>query len=61
MTTMTFFFLLDLKEKTSSLKKKSAERLEVVSEIEDKEHHKALLFQRIEKLKKDQARNRECV
>ncbi|KAK9969019.1 hypothetical protein ABG768_027230 [Culter alburnus] len=51
----------DLKEKTSSLKKKSAERLEVVSEIEDKEHHKALLFQRIEKLKKDQARNRELI
>ncbi|XP_067265202.1 kinetochore protein Spc25 isoform X2 [Chanodichthys erythropterus] len=51
----------DLKEKTSSLKKKSAEHLEVVSEIEDKEHHKALLFQRIEKLKKDQARNRELI
>ncbi|ROL46413.1 Kinetochore protein Spc25 [Anabarilius grahami] len=50
-----------LKEKTSSLKKKSAEHLEVVSEIEDKEHHKALLFQRIEKLKKDQARNRELI
>jgi len=50
-----------LKEKSSLLKEKSAEQLEVVSEIEDKEHHKALLFQRIDKLKKDQARNRECV
>ncbi|XP_016107769.1 kinetochore protein Spc25-like [Sinocyclocheilus grahami] len=51
----------DLKEKTSLQKEKSAEHLEVVSEIEDKEHHKALLFQRIEKLKKDQAKNRELI
>ncbi|KAK7154581.1 hypothetical protein R3I94_007794 [Phoxinus phoxinus] len=51
----------DLKEKTSLLKEKSAEQLEVLSEIEDKEHHKALLFQRIEKLKKDQTRNRELI
>ncbi|XP_077073147.1 kinetochore protein Spc25 [Siphateles boraxobius] len=51
----------DLKEKTSLLKEKNAEQLEVVSEIEDKEHHKALLFQRIEKLKKDQARNKELI
>uniref|UniRef100_A0A8C1VNG3 SPC25 component of NDC80 kinetochore complex n=1 Tax=Cyprinus carpio TaxID=7962 RepID=A0A8C1VNG3_CYPCA len=54
-------FVLDLKEKTASLKEKGAEHLEVVSEIEDKEHHKALLFQRIEKLKKDQAKNRELI
>ncbi|KTF93083.1 hypothetical protein cypCar_00007592 [Cyprinus carpio] len=54
-------FKEDLKEKTSSLKEKGAEHLEVVSEIEDKEHHKALLFQRIEKLKKDQAKNRELI
>ncbi|KAI2660892.1 Kinetochore protein Spc25 [Labeo rohita] len=51
----------DLKENTSLLKEKSAEHIEVVSEIEDKEHHKALLFQRIEKLKKDQAKNRELI
>ncbi|XP_016367165.1 kinetochore protein Spc25-like [Sinocyclocheilus rhinocerous] len=54
-------FKEDLKEETSSLKEKSAEHLEVVSAIEDKEHHKALLFQRIEKLKKDQAKNRELI
>ncbi|XP_051999027.1 kinetochore protein Spc25-like [Xyrauchen texanus] len=51
----------DLKDKTSLLKEKKTEHLEVGSEIEDKEHHKALLIQRIEKLKKDQAKNRELI
>ncbi|XP_051566892.1 kinetochore protein Spc25-like [Myxocyprinus asiaticus] len=51
----------DMKEKTSLLKEKRAEHLEVVSEIEDKEHNKVLLIQRIEKLKKDQAKNRELI
>lgn len=61
MTTVMFCISLDLKEKTAVLKGKMAEQLEVVSEIEDKEHHKEVLIQRIEKLKKDQAKNKECV
>lgn len=51
----------ELKENSSLLREMSAERVEMVSGIEDKEHHKALLFQRIEKLKKDQAKNRELI
>lgn len=51
----------DLKERTAVLKEKQTEHLEVVSEIEDKGHHKELLIQRIEKLKKDQAKNRELI
>ncbi|XP_055071877.2 kinetochore protein Spc25 [Misgurnus anguillicaudatus] len=51
----------DLKEKSAVLKEKKAEQLEVVSEIEDKVHHKELLIQRIEKLKKDQAKNKDLI
>ncbi|XP_065107481.1 kinetochore protein Spc25 [Paramisgurnus dabryanus] len=51
----------DLKEKSAVLKDKKAQQLEVVSEIEDKDHHKELLVQRIEKLKKDLAKNKELI
>lgn len=53
--------ILDLKERTAVLKEKKTEHLEVGSEIEDKEHHKELLIQRIETLKKNQAKNKECM
>lgn len=51
----------DLKEKSAVLKDKKAQQLEVVSEIEDKDHHKELLVQRIEKLQKDHAKNKELI
>lgn len=54
------YISLDLKERTAVLKEKKTEHIEVQSEIEDKEHHKELLIQRIEKLKKDHVKNREC-
>ncbi|TRY92798.1 hypothetical protein DNTS_024868, partial [Danionella cerebrum] len=51
----------EMKGNTSFLKEKAAENLEIVSDVEDKEHHKALLLQKIEKLKKDQAKNMELI
>ncbi|XP_062861880.1 kinetochore protein Spc25 [Trichomycterus rosablanca] len=51
----------ELKRQNSSVRERSAEQPEIVGEIEDKENQKALLIQKIEKLKQDQIRNRELI
>lgn len=43
------------------MRERSGERPEMLGLIQDKESHKELLIQKIEKLKQQQAKNRECM
>ncbi|KAI4887082.1 hypothetical protein NFI96_013972 [Prochilodus magdalenae] len=54
-------YVEDLKVNRSVMKEKNTERPEIVEEIDDKERHKALIMQKIEKLKQEQAKNRELI
>lgn len=51
----------DLKAKRSVMKEKNTECPEILEEIEDKERHKELLIQKMEKFKQEQAKNRELL
>ncbi|XP_072541195.1 kinetochore protein Spc25 [Salminus brasiliensis] len=51
----------DLKAKHSVMKEKNAECPEISEEIEDKERHKELLIEKIEKLKQEQVKSRELL
>lgn len=43
------------------MRERNGERPEILESIQDKESHKELLIQKIEKLKQEQAKNRECM
>ncbi|XP_046701265.1 kinetochore protein Spc25 isoform X2 [Silurus meridionalis] len=51
----------ELKRQKSIMMERNGERPEIVGSIEDKESHKELLIEKIEKLKQEQAKNRELI
>lgn len=53
-------FPLDLQQKDASLKEKQHAISEMISEIQQKEMQKDNIIQKIEKLKEEQAKRKEC-
>ncbi|XP_060786076.1 kinetochore protein Spc25 isoform X1 [Neoarius graeffei] len=51
----------ELKRQNSILRERNGEQPEILGLIQDKESHKDLLIQKIEKLKQEQAKNRELI
>ncbi|MCJ8732663.1 hypothetical protein PDJAM_G00213910 [Pangasius djambal] len=51
----------ELKRQNSVMRERNGERPEILGSIQDKGSHKELLIQKIEKLKQEQAKNRELI